>query len=98
MYDAPEQLLMIAVDLTSDWMQWTCKTGFGFEQQLLTSDFPWEGSDQPIFTSMPGEVSAVAHELRDPAIYIEDSRIYMAYAVAGERGLALAEIVRKTSS
>ena len=33
-----------------------------------------------------------ANQLRDPAIYEEDGRVYLLYAVAGERGIALAEV------
>ena len=32
------------------------------------------------------------NQLRDPAIYEEDGRVYLLYTVAGERGIALAEV------
>ncbi len=32
------------------------------------------------------------NQLRDPAIYEEDGRVYLLYAVAGESGIAIAEL------
>jgi hypothetical protein len=32
------------------------------------------------------------NELRDPAVFEEGGRIYLLYSVAGERGIALAEV------
>jgi hypothetical protein len=32
------------------------------------------------------------HELRDPAIYEEDGRLYLLYSVAGEQGIAIARL------
>jgi hypothetical protein len=31
--------------------------------------------------------------LRDPAIFEENGRVYLLYAIAGERGIAIAEIL-----
>jgi hypothetical protein len=31
-------------------------------------------------------------ELRDPAIYQEDERTYLLYTIAGEQGIAIAEL------
>jgi hypothetical protein len=35
------------------------------------------------------------HELRDPAIYEEDGRLYLLYAAAGEQAIAIAELTRQ---
>ena len=35
------------------------------------------------------------HELRDPAIYEEDGRLYLFYAGAGESNICVAELVRE---
>ena len=32
------------------------------------------------------------NQLRDPAVYVEDGRTYLLYAVAGESGIAIAEV------
>ena len=33
------------------------------------------------------------NQLRDPAIYEEDGRIYLLYAVAGEQGIGIGELL-----
>ena len=35
---------------------------------------------------------AALRQLRDPAIYVEDGAVYLLYAVAGESGIAIAEV------
>ena len=42
--------------------------------------------------SRGGAVNVPVNQLRDPAIFEEDGRVYLLYAVAGERGIALAEV------
>ena len=42
--------------------------------------------------SQGGAIDVPVNQLRDPAIYEEDDRVYLLYAVAGERGIALAEV------
>jgi hypothetical protein len=47
-------------------------------------------------TSLIPSVRSTAYghvnQLRDPAIFEEDGRVYLLYAVAGESGIAIAEI------
>jgi hypothetical protein len=42
---------------------------------------------------MRGLIVGPARQLRDPAIYREDGRTYLLYAVAGESGIAIAEVM-----
>ena len=42
--------------------------------------------------SARGLADGLAYQLRDPAIYREDDRTWLLYAVAGESGIALAEL------
>ena len=39
-----------------------------------------------------GAAKGKVNQLRDPAIFEEDGRIYLIYSVAGENGLAMAEL------
>ena len=39
-----------------------------------------------------GAAEGAVNQLRDPAIYEEDGRIYLLYAIAGESGIAIAEL------
>ena len=42
--------------------------------------------------SRGGAISIPVNQLRDPAIFEEDGRVYLLYSVAGERGIGLAEV------
>ncbi len=57
---------------------------------MLRPELPWEGAGLPVEPSRGGAIPV--NQLRDPAIFEEDGRIYLLYTVAGERGIALAEV------
>lgn len=85
--DTPERILVSTVRLSSDWRDWR-----GSEPQtVLAPAEPYEGSERPIETSRPDEAQRV-HQLRDPAIYREGNRTYLLYSIAGETGIAIAEL------
>jgi hypothetical protein len=52
----------------------------------------WEGANAPLERSIRSTAYGQVNQLRDPAIYTEDKRVFLLYAVAGESGIALAEI------
>jgi hypothetical protein len=85
--DTPERILVSTVSLTSDWMTWR-----GSEPQtVLRPATPYEGANRPIETSRPDEAQDV-HQVRDPAIHREGKRTYLLYSIAGESGIAIAEL------
>ena len=86
--DAPERIWVAHIDLSENWQMWTRSEPI----EVLRPEFPWEGADLPIETSQGGAINVPVNQLRDPAIYEEDGRVYLLYAVAGERGIALAEV------
>ena len=53
----------------------------------------WEGADAPVAPSVRSTAYGHVNQLRDPAVYEEDGRTYLLYAVAGESGIAIAEVV-----
>jgi len=53
----------------------------------------WEGADAPAVPSLGSTAHGHVNQLRDPAIYEEDGRTYLLYAVAGESGIAIAEVL-----
>jgi hypothetical protein len=59
---------------------------------VLEPELPYEGGDLPRQPSKRGLVMEPVCQLRDPAIFHEDGRTYLLYAVAGEHGIAIAEI------
>ncbi len=86
--DAPEQLLHATVDLRGDWREWRPSEPV----PLLAPELDWEGADQPVRPSRPGRAFGRERALRDPAFFEDGSRRLLVYAVAGEQGLALAEL------
>ncbi len=59
---------------------------------VLRPEEPWEGTDRPSVPSVRDAINLRVNQLRDPAIFEEDGRIYLLYSVAGEAGIAIAEI------
>ncbi|WP_105426769.1 hypothetical protein [Neorhizobium tomejilense] len=86
--DAPECLLYAQVRLDGEWLTWR----EGPSRILLGPERDWEGGRLPIEPSVIGPADEPVRQLRDPAVYEEDGRRYLIYSVAGEAGLALAEI------
>ena len=62
----------------------------------LTSDVymgaPLIGADAPLVPSVRSTAYGHVNQLRDPAVFAEDGQVYLLYAVAGESGIAIAEI------
>ena len=86
--DAPERVLVSTIDLTGDWDTWTETDPV----EVLRPERPWEGAQLPVEPSRGGAISIPVNQLRDPAIFEEDGRVYLLYSVAGERGIGLAEV------
>lgn len=86
--DAPEQLLVSRIDMRPDWQQWRVTD----TKLLLKPELDYEGAALPVRASVSGAAKKPAHELRDPGIFEEQGRTWLIYAIAGERGLALAEL------
>lgn len=87
--DAPEHILHTTIDLSVGWNDWRT----GPETKVLAPELPYEGAGLPIAPSVRGLVHGPVCQLRDPAIYREDGRTFLLYAVAGESGIAIAELI-----
>lgn len=86
--DAPESILHSEIDLSGDWLGWR----EGPSQRVLHPEHAWEGADAPVQASIRSTAYGHVNQLRDPAVFEEDGRVFLLYAVAGESGIALAEI------
>ena len=86
--DAPEHILQSRIDFGGDWRTWTENPSV----EVLRPERMWEGAELPIEPSRGGSIDVPVNQLRDPAIYEEGGRTYLLYAVAGESGIALAEV------
>jgi hypothetical protein len=87
--DCPERILRSTLDLTPDWTRWRSSPPL----LVLEPELDYEGVDCPRVPSQGGPVEGPAYQLRDPFVFREDGRDYLLYAVAGEQGLAIAELL-----
>ena len=88
--DAPERILRTWVDLVGDWTEW-CERGE--PEEILRPDREWEGATQPLVPSFRGAINVPVNQLRDPCIFEDEGRRYLFYAVAGEAGIGVAELI-----
>ena len=86
--EAPERILVSRIDLSGDWNGWKESAAI----EVLRPERTWEGADAPLVPSVRSTAYGQVNQLRDPAIFEEDDRVYLLYAVAGESGIAIAEI------
>ena len=83
--DAPERLLLSRIDLSGDWSEWQESEA----REVLRPEEPWEGSEEPVESSVRGAIETRVNQLRDPALYEEDGNLWLLYSVAGEYGIAI---------
>ena len=86
--DVPERILLSTLDLSVDWFSWKQSGPI----EVLRPEQIWEGADAPLLPSIRSVAYGHVNQLRDPAIYEEGDRTYLLYAVAGESGIAIAEV------
>lgn len=86
--DCPERILLATVELRGDWTGWRASA----PSLVLEPERDYEGGDLPRVQSVRGPAPEPVCQLRDPAIFEEDGRTHLLYSVAGEHGIALAEI------
>lgn len=84
----PERILLSTIDLSVPWTQWQETAAV----EVLRPERAWEGADLPLKPSQGSVAYDRVNQLRDPAIFEEDGRVYLLYAVAGEAGIAIAEL------
>ena len=86
--EAPETILLSTIDVSTDWTNWSD----GPAVEVLRPERSWEGADAPVTPSLRSTAYGHVNQLRDPTVFEEDGRIYLLYAVAGESGIAIAEV------
>jgi hypothetical protein len=90
--DAPERILLSTLDLSGDWLTWKASAPV----EVLRPEAAYECPDLPIAPSAPGEIEGPARQLRDPAVFEEDGKVFLLYSICGEQGLAAAEVIFPT--
>lgn len=87
--DAPEHIMVSRIENPDDdWQYWQ----FTKPQTVLKPEKDFEGVNEPVKESRFGATYDFVHQLRDPAIFEENGRVYLLYSTAGERAIAIAEI------
>ena len=86
--DAPERILEAEIDLARPAWRWSARG----RHEILRPEMAWEGAGLPASASRSGAAKGPENAVRDPAIHEENGRIWLFYAVAGESGIAIAEL------
>lgn len=86
--DIPEHIKLSTIDLSNDWSQWS----IGESIEILRPERQWEGANAPLEPSVRSVAYGAVNQLRDPAIFTEGDETFLIYAVAGESGIAIAQL------
>jgi hypothetical protein len=86
--DAPEQIYMTEIKLTSNWENWQATP----PKTVLRPETGYEGVALPLTPSLRGTSTEFENAVRDPAVFQEDGKLYLLYSVEGERGIAIATV------
>jgi hypothetical protein len=92
--DAPESLLRSEINLAAPPERWRGRA----TRLICRPETDYEGADLPVRESRAGASRTRERALRDPAIFIEGDRTFLLYSVAGESGIAIAELTEKAGS
>ncbi|HUO85175.1 MAG TPA: hypothetical protein VM534_08685 [Thermoanaerobaculia bacterium] len=85
--DAPERIVAATVDLHRDWKRWTASGAV----DVLAPETGYEGIEFPNEPSRYGSASDV-RQLRDPFVFDDEGRLVLFYSIAGEAGIAMADL------
>lgn len=88
-HDCPERILVSTIELLPDWMAWQASEPL----TALEPQMEYEGANLPLQPSTRGWAPEAVRQLRDPGVYREEGRTYLLYSVAGEQGIAIAELL-----
>ncbi len=88
--DCPERILRAEIALSDDWWSWRTTDSI----TVLSPEMDYEGADLPLVPSVRGAIHEPARQVRDPCIFEDEGGTWLLYAVAGERGIAAAELPR----
>ncbi|MWG35016.1 hypothetical protein [Halomarina oriensis] len=92
-FDRPERVMVVILDLSNPDDEWRANPHS--PETVLWSDRDYGGGDLPLETSGDGAAYEPMRALRDSAVVEGNGRTYPYYAVAGEQGMAGAEIYER---
>jgi len=88
-WESPECILVSRLSLEGPAEGWDPSD----PETLLAPETDYEGGDLEVVESRPSIIAERVRALRDPAYYREGGRQYLIYSIAGEWGIAVAELV-----
>jgi hypothetical protein len=86
--DAPESILYTTMPMKGDWDTWR----IGPVSKILIPEAKYECPELPVEKSQVGEIDRPARQLRDPALFRDEGKLYLFYTFCGEQGIAGAEL------
>jgi hypothetical protein len=86
--DAPESILYTTVQMKGDWDTWR----IGPVSTVLVPETNYECPHLAVEKSEVGEIDRPARQLRDPALFRDEGKLYLFYTFCGEQGIAGAEV------
>jgi len=92
--DNPESILFSEIDLDKDWTEWKPSK----PMMVIKPEMDYEGARLPLKASSLGASKTPSNQLRDPYVFKDKNRLYLFYSVAGEAGIALAELKAQNKS
>ena len=87
--DTPERILLSTIDLKEDPKNWEVSE----PREILRPEINWEGGDLPLQPSSRSAINIPVNQVRDPAIFNENGKVFLLYSVRGENGIAIADLL-----
>ena len=81
--------MLSSIDPAGDWMGWKVSA----PTEILTPQASYECADLTSEPSKIGDVKGRVRQMRDPAVFEEDGKVYLFYTICGEQGIAGAEVL-----
>ena len=87
--DTPERILLSTIDLKGEPKNWEASE----PREILRPEINWEGGDLPLQPSSRSAINIPVNQVRDPAIFKENGKVFLLYSVRGENGIAIADLL-----
>ena len=87
--DMPERIDRSSIKLAGGVENWIAED----KELIIEPQVAWEGFNLPLVPSRAGAASGPENALRDPAIFVWNSRTFILYSAAGESSIGIAEII-----
>ncbi|KAI8100253.1 hypothetical protein M9434_007214 [Picochlorum sp. BPE23] len=92
--EAPERIYYTEVmNPWDDWRAW--HVGIGVP--ILEPELPFEGVNMPLVPSKFGAAPGTVRQLRDPYVFVDDSKLYLYYVAGGEKAISVATLEVSTA-